>query len=309
METRQVLLVDAFASEPLGGLAVAVVPDGDGLADTQLRRIAGEVGAAGAVTLRDGGLRYVARHGVDGFVAGAVAGGGALVERGHIDAGSHEMTVERASHGTRERTIETGSFPDERTVEVESDRSVAVPLPDQPGEPTTASTDDLAAALGIDVAAIDDVSADLPAARIEACGGTLLTPVNFLQHLSHADPAPGDLAALLDATDAARLCAFTFDTLNADTDLHARFFDPAAGGCERPASGVAVGACGAHLSRHAVFDGDADAVRVECGRFLDRPGTVRTTLAEKPRVSGTALTVLDGDLGLPPDDDDEILEL
>jgi PhzF family phenazine biosynthesis protein len=307
MDTRQVLLADAFASEPLGGLAVVVVPDGDRLADAQLRRIAGEVGAAGVATLRNGGLTYVARRGVDGVVAGAVAGGGALLERGHLDAGSHGMTIERASHGTGERASDSG--PAELAVEVEADGSVDVPLPDQPGEPATASTDDLAAALGIDVAAIDDVSADLPPARIGACGGTLLTPVNFLQHLSRADPAPGDLAALLDGEGAVRLCAFTFDTLNADAALHARFFDPAADGCEQPASGVAVGACGAHLSRHAVFDGNRDAVRVECGRFLDRPGAVTTTLAGQPRVGGNALTVLDGNLGLPPDDDDEILEL
>jgi len=54
METRQVLLADAFADEPLGGLAVAVVPDGDGLSGERLRRIAAEFGAAGALTLRTG---------------------------------------------------------------------------------------------------------------------------------------------------------------------------------------------------------------------------------------------------------------
>jgi len=202
-----------------------------------------------------------------------------------------------------------GSVPAELDVEVDADRTVEVPLSRQPGD-ATASAGDLAAALGIDVAAIEDVGADLPPARVDSYGGTVLVPVNFLEHLSRADPAVDDLDALLASADAARLCAFTFDTLRNETDLHARFFDPTVEGCERPASGVAVGACGAHLARHAVFDGDRESVRVECGRFLDRPGTVGTTLEASPRVGGNALTVLDGDLTLPPEDDgDGIIEL
>lgn len=301
METRQVLLADAFADEPLGGLAVAVVPDGDGLSRERLRRIAAEFGAAGAVTLRDGELTYATRGGRDGIIAGAVAGGAALVERGHVEAGAHSMAIDG--------TPGDGTVPAELDVEIEQDRTVGVSLPGQQGE-TTAATDNLAAALGIDVAAIEDVGADLPPARVDSYGGTVLVPVNFLEHLSRAGPAADDLDALLASADAARLCAFTFDTLRNETDLHARFFHPTVEGCERPASGIAAGACGAHLSRHAVFDDDRESVRIECGRFLDRPGTIVTTLDEQPQVGGNALTVLDGDLTLPPEDDgDGIIEV
>ena len=306
METRQVVLADAFADEPLGGLPVAVVPDGDSLAGGRLRRIATEFGATGAVALRDGAMTYVARKEgdrgdeADGAVAGAVAGGAALIERGHVDTGTHTMAVDGAAPD--------GSAPAELDLEIEQDRRVGVPLPEQPDQ-STVPTADVAAVLGIDVAALDDVGADLPAARTEGYGGTLLVPVNFLEHLSRADPAADDLAPLLAAVEATRLCAFTFDTLGTETDLHARFFRPGVEECERPASGVAAGACGAHLSRHAVFDGDRESIRIECGRFLDRPGTVVTTLDEQPRVGGSALTVLDGDLALPPDDDDGIIEV
>lgn len=307
METRQVVLADAFADEPLGGLPVAVVPEGEALSAGLLRRIATEFGAAGAVTLQDGAMTYVARKrsggsdGADGAIAGAVAGGTALMERGHVEAGAHSMAISG--------TPGDGSAAAELGVEIEQDRRVGVSLPGQQGE-TTAATADLAAALGIDVASLDDVSADLPAARIGGYGGTLLVPVNFLEHLSRADPAADDLAALLAAVEATRLCAFTFDTLGTETDLHARFFRPAVDGCERPASGIAAGACGAHLSRHAVFDDDRESVRIECGRFLDRPGTIVTTLDEQPRVGGNALTVLEGDLTLPPEDDgDGIIEV
>lgn len=301
MDTRQVLLVDAFASEPLSGVPVAVLPDGEGVGSRQLRRVAGEFGTDGTVALSDGSLQCA---GTDGFVAGAVAGCVGLIERGHIDAGTHTMTVA----GGDDQADEDGWAAGEREVEIDSDRTVRVPLPDQPGETNPATTDEIAGALGIDVASLDDVSADLPAGLVEAHGGTLVTPVNFLEHLQRAEPVGSDLSSLLADVGATRLCAFTFDTLGVGTDLHARFFE--ATGRERPASGIAAGACGAHLSRNPVFDDDRESVRIECGYLQERPGTVVTTLAEQPRVGGNALTVLDGDLTLPPDDsEDEIIEL
>ena len=312
METRQVLLADAFADEPLGGLPVAVVPDGKELSSARLRRAAGEFGAAGAVTVRDEQLAYVGSEGVEGFVTGAVAGGAALCERGHVDPGTHTMRVKGIPDsefgGESEGDDGTAAGEQEIEIEIGSDRTVAVPLQSLDGNDPTASTADIAGTLGIDVAAMEDVGADLPPAHVPAYGGTLLAPVNFLEHLSRADPDRAEVAGLLADAGATRLCAFSFDTLGNDTDLHARVFDPAVTGCERPASGVAVGACGAHLARHAVFDGDRDAVRAECGHFLDRPGTVETTLESAPVVRGNALTVLDGTLTLPPEDDDDIIE-
>ena len=312
MDTRQVLLADAFADEPLGGHPVAVMPDGEGLSGTLLCRIASEFGAAGVVTQQDDRLSYFAGAGIGDMVAGAVAGGAALVERGRVDPGTHTIGIERVD------TADTGSDPDgdgdaaavtEQEIEVDADRTVRVTLSGLDCGSTSATNADLADALGIDAAAIDDVSADLPAGRIDGYGGTLVTPVNFLEHLSRADPGVEDLTALLADDGADRLCAFTFDTLRNDTDLHARVFDPRADACEVPASGVAVGACGAHLSQNPVFDGERSAVRAECGRFLDRPATIGTTLAAAPELSGKALTVLDGTLTLPPEDDDEIIEV
>ena len=312
METRQVLLADAFADEPLGGNPVAVVPDGEGLSGPLLRRIGGEFGAAGVVTLQDGRLSYFAGAGTDDMVAGAVAGGTALVERGRVDPGTHTLEiagVDAADTGADPEGDGEGAGLTEQVIEIDADHTVRVTLSALDCGSTSATNADLADALGIDVAAIDDVSADLPAGRIDGYGGTLVAPVNFLEHLSRADPGGEDLTALLADAGADRLCAFTFDTLGNDTDLHARTFDPRADGCEVPASGVAVGACGAHLAGNPVFDGERSAVRVECGRFLDRPATIGTTLADAPAVSGKALTVLDGTLTLPPEDDDEIIEV
>jgi len=295
MDTRQVLLVDAFATEPLGGVPVVVLPDGQDCSTARLHRIASEFGASSAVTPTDGGLRRVGTDQADGTVAAAVAGGGALAERDVLESGTHTMA--------------TDWLDDPLELTVESDLRVEVALPAQNAQSVSASTDEIAGSLGMDPATMDDVSADLPIAKSEFAGGTILTPVNFLEHLSSADPNPAKLTALLASEEATRLCAFTFDTIERDTAVHARVFDPDSTDCERPVSGLAAGACGAHLARHPVFDGDRDSVRIECGRFLDRPGTVETTLEQEPTVSGTALTVLDSTVGVPPEDDDDIIEV
>jgi len=253
-------------------------------------RMASEFEAASLVTKGEG-LRAVGPMG-RGAVAGAVAGGAALVERGDIEAGTHAVQTER----------------EPLSVTVETDRSVTVDLPEQRAGTVPVSAERIAGVLGIDRAAMDDVRADLPIGYYTGGGGTLLAPVNFLEHLGNAAPSREALATLLSAVGATRLCAFTFDTLGRETDVHARAFDPAASGCERATSGAAVGACGTHLSRHPVFDADRESIRVECGRFVDRPATVVVTLADAPAISGTALTVLDGTVAVPPPDDDEILD-
>lgn len=296
METKQGLLVDAFADEPMGGVPVPVVLDA--VSESQLRSIAGEFGAPGGATLRDGELLFVERGDASAVVGAGVASCVGLRERGLLDAGTHTMTA-----------VDSVGSEREYTVELQQDRGVRVELPEQSVDEAVVGADRLAPALGIDGAALRDVGADLPVGRVDEFDGTLLVPVNFLEHLGNATPDGETLAAVLAETDTARLCAFTFDTLGRETDLHARIFDPTADGCERPASGVAAAGCGRHLSRHGVFDGERARVRVECGQFIDRPGTVVATLEHRPQVGGRALTTLDGTLTVPEDDSDDIIEV
>jgi len=60
---------------------------------------------------------------------------------------------------------------------------------------------------------------------------------------------------------------------------------------------------------HAVFGGERAEIAVESGAFLDRPATVRATVESQPSVGGAALTTLDGDLAVPEDEDDGIIEI
>lgn len=295
METKAVLLVDAFAAEPLGGVPVAVVPDE--ASRTQLRAIAGEFGTSGAVTIDENGVRYVEREESHGVVEAAVAGWTSLLERDDLDEQDSITAVKR--DGTEQEYL----------VDQDSSGDTRVELPEQDIDPASVSLDRLAPALGTDVAAIESVGEEIPVSHSRDFGGTLFIPVGFLEALSNCLPDRETLAGLLKETDTSRVCAFTFDTLARRSDLHARVFDPATTDNERPASGVAIAGCAQYLRSHDAFDGDIDSLRVECGYFLDRPGTVETTLDSTPRVGGRGLTVLDTTISVPEDGEDDIIEV
>lgn len=296
MEKRQVLLVDSFADQPTGGRQVAVLPTD--VPASQRRAIASEFATSGVVAHDDGELTYTDCDGSQAVVSAAVAGYSSLSNRGVIDGGTHEFHVE----GTTDPA-------DPFLVELTDDGRVAFELPTHTPREVSATSEEFADALGVDASTLDDVGADLPAAKTEAFGGTTLVPVNFLQHLSGARPDVGALASILEQTETSRLVAFTFDTLGPETEVHMRVFDPTAADNERPASGVGAGACVALCSRHAVFGGDKDEIRIECGQFSDRPGTLAATVTDQPTISGTSLTVLDGNLAVPADEDDDIIEV
>ncbi len=285
METTGIVQVDAFAEEPLAGAPVAVLPE-ESLTDGQARRVRGELGAVAAVTAADGLRIVVARdHAELTAAVGAVAG---LFHRDRLEPGEHAV---RTADG-------------EVSAELGADGAVRVPAPEQPVDPTDLSTDRIAGALGLDPAALRDIGADLPPAIVRAAGGTLSVGVNFFEHLSRAGPT-NELTDLLAELGVVRACAVTFDTLGRDRDAHVRVF--AADGRELPASAAGVAACGAHLARHDVFD--ADAIAVESGYAGDRPAVVRTELSGRPSISGRGLVSLDGEIALPPAEDDEIIEL
>lgn len=279
METRQLLVVDAFADEPLAGVPVAVLPDGSGLTETQLRAIAAEVGASAAVTPREGELRHVPRTGHGIPVASGVAVAG-LADRADIDPGTRSLAGPNG-----EWTVELG---EDRTVSVTTEQTVERAELD-PGE--------AAEALGLPAAAVTDLG--VPVSRADGAGGSILVPVSFMQHLG--DLAPDRTDGLLDG--AARLVVYTFDTLTAGADLHARVFE--SGGRERATSGIGAAACAQFLDGEAAF-GDQETVRIESGGFVDRPATLDVN-AETGAVTGRGLVGVTGDVAVPPDADDDIV--
>jgi PhzF family phenazine biosynthesis protein len=301
METRQALLVDAFTDEPMAGNPAGVLPDASDLADDQLQAIAAELGASETAFVvpsdeADRRLRYFTpEREVDLCGHATVAAHASLFERAIIDDGTH--TVE----------TEAGTFEIELTI----DGTVWMEQADAAVGRVDVDAEEAADALGVDVASLRDVGADVPISRSSAGIPFLLVPINYFEHLSDADPDVDAIEDLCERANCEGLYAFTFDTHDVDSTVHARAFVPLAGIPEDPVTGTAAGALGTYLRRHNAMDGEFDEILVEQGHFVDRPGTVRVQSdGDEVRVGGRAVTTFDGDLVIPDaDDDDEIIEL
>ena len=298
METRQVLLVDAFTDEPMGGNPAGVVPDATGLDGEQMEAIAAELGASETAFLLDSDeaarrVRYFTpTTEVDLCGHATIASHAALSERGDIEAGEHSLE-------TNVGTV---------TVTVEDDGTVWMTQDHPEISRVNVSHDEVATALGVDVAALEDVGADLPLARSTTGLPFLMVPVNFIDHLRALDPDMAAVEALTEAVDATGVYAFTFDTLDRDATLHGRMFAPGAGVPEDPVTGTASGAAGAYLREYDAFDSLPDEMVFEQGHFVDRPGRVQVQVGAEVEVGGRAVTTLDGTLVVPESADDEIVE-
>ena len=299
MDTRRALLVDAFTADPLAGNAAGVVPDAEDLSADRMGAVAAELSVSETAFVlpaddADRRLRYFSpTREVDLCGHATIAAHAHLHEAGAIDPGEH--------------TVETNVGV--LDVEVDPDGVVRMTQNRPTVRRVDVGYDRLGDALGIDPAALRDVGADLPTAVASTGLAFLMVPVNFLTHLSGAAPDDAALEALAGEYDAAGVYAFTFDTLNGDSTLHARAFAPSLGIPEDPATGTAAGACGAYLREVGAFDGEfPDTVVVEQGHFVDRPGRIRVQVGAEVQVGGRAVTSLDGRLAVPPGDDDDILE-
>ena len=296
MDTRDALVVDAFAPGPMTGTPVGVVLDGAGLTADQQARIAGEFGAPVSAfvgktdderRLRLGGA---AEHERPLYVAVATAA--ALRDRDWLEAA--EATFDLGAD-----TLAVSAGEDGRTW-------VEVAEPDL--READATEAEAAEALGVDVAAIRDVAADLPLVRASIGRGVLVVPVNFLEHLSGADPDPAAVADVLEATATECLHAFTFDTLSGDRDAHGLTLD--GDGRRLRATGEAEACAAAAIRRYGAMDHERDVLRFEAGDLLDRPARVDVRTEDGYAVGGHAVTVLDGTVVVPPaDEGDDIIEV
>lgn len=299
MDTRRALLVDAFTADPLTGNAAGVVPDAAGLTEAQMQAVARELAVSEtAFVFPTGGAAdrrvrfFTPSQEVDLCGHATIASVAHLYEDGVFEAEPYSfetnvgvVDVEATAEGV---VWMSQDAPTVRPVDLDYERA---------GE-----------ALGIPPSAMRDVGADLPAAVASTGLPVLVVPVNFLEHLSGADPDPAAIASLAEAHDAVGLYAFTFDALDATSTLHARFFAPGVGVPEDPVTGTASGACGAYLRSQGAFDTMPEEMRFEQGHFVDRPGHVLVRATDTVRVGGRAVTTLDGTITIPDREDDDIIE-
>ncbi|MFC3957041.1 PhzF family phenazine biosynthesis protein [Halovivax cerinus] len=320
-DTASVELVDAFTDEPLAGNPAGVVFDADELVDEQCQSIANELSVsetafASASDDADYRLRYFTpTQEVDLCGHATIGTLVAAHESGRLEPGP--------------ATIETNVGV--LDVEIEPDDTAWMTQDAPTVREVDLTYDRVADALGVDVAALSGVGADLPLAVSSTGLPFLIVPITYLQDVGGAEPDMAKIEALATDVDATGVYLFTFDALEADSTLHGRMFAPGAGVPEDPVTGTASGAAGAYLRRFGAFSGGSTgtitagaggdtsvAVSIdeseptelvmEQGHYVDRPGRVRVRVDGDVRVGGQGVVSLTGEVVVPPVDDDDIIE-
>lgn len=301
MDRRRALLVDAFTDEPLTGNTAGVVPDAEEFSEEQMQAVARELGASETAFLlpsesADRRVRYFTpKQEVDLC--------------GHATVASHALLAEEELSDGR-YTLETNIG----TLDIELDDGTVWMQQNAPEiSEVDLAYDTVADALGVRETALSGLREDLPLARATTGLPFLMVPVEYLSDLSGMTPDMGAIETLSEEHDCVGLYAFTFDTLDRDSTLHARMFAPAAGVPEDPVTGTAAGACGAYLDQFGALDPTPETIVVEQGFFVDQGGRALVAASEatsdgEVRVGGEAIVALDGELAVPERDGDDIVE-
>ncbi|MFW6436683.1 MAG: PhzF family phenazine biosynthesis protein [Halococcoides sp.] len=282
-DTRAVSIVDVFATDAFCGTPTGIVHDASGLSTAQLRAIRSELG-----TPVVGGLTGETLHSVG-------PDGDCVSARATIAA--------RAVDAIADGSIDTPA----RTVEVSQADQIWIEGFEASAETVDADEDRVADALGLPTAALAGVGRDLPMVRASIGRPTLAVPVNYFEQVGNLEPDPTALRALCADRSAETLAVYTFDTLDPDSTVHCRSFEVGAGAfSEELASGPVAGAIGVGLRRFGEID--AATVRCEQGDYLDRPGRVAVR-TDEVAIGGRAVRALTGEIGVPPDESDDLIEL
>lgn len=152
----------------------------------------------------------------------------------------------------------------------------------------------------------------LPAEELEArlpivTERYLYVPLRRLQALFRLKPDMAALTRFLVDKGLHGLCAFTTETVEPASAVHSRFFTPGEGIDEDPVTGSANGPLGVYLFERGEGESSGNTAILigEQGDVMGRPGRVTIRLSvvgrkvESVRISGRAVTVLEGRLLIP----------
>jgi trans-2,3-dihydro-3-hydroxyanthranilate isomerase len=303
--------VDVFASRPLTGNPLSLIPDADGLAESQMQAIArefnqsettfvlrpsvrsgsGHSGSGPGATWR---LRSFTPIGAEVFGAGHNALGAWLwlAAAGRVTVGPAGGSGGRLTQEIGDEVLPVEvSRGDDGVVSVTMDQSA----PEFGG--VAADRAELAAALGLTAA---DLVPDQPAQVVSTGAGHLLVPLRDRAAVDRSRPVTERLAAVLRQAGGEGCYLYSRDPVDpGDAVAYTRFFNPTMGIAEDPATGTAAGPLVARLVAEGQVAPDGRPVIVEQGFALGRPSRIRVSVAgPRVRVGGSGLVVAEGTLAL-----------
>lgn len=284
----KVTIVDAFTRTPGAGNRAGVVLDAAGIGEDAMRAAARAVAASETAFVAAVGdevrLRYFTPAEEVPFCGHAtVATFHLLAERGLLKAPSRPTLV--CKSGRLAVDLEA----------TEQGTRAWIETPLDPFVPSPIAADQLFALLGGEARSRDP---ELPLVR---AGWKIFIPLARQSDLFALAPRYRALAAAGREHGVTGFYAFTREVSEPGSIVSARFFAPALGVREDPATGAASGPIGKYLVEQGVVAAPA-RLRAEQGDAMGKPGRIDIEVTgagrtvERVRIGGNAVTVLDGTL-------------
>ena len=295
---------DVFTDSVFGGNPLAVFPDGPGLDDGQMQRIAREFNLSETVfVLPPEDAAHTRRLRIFTPVGEAPFAGHPTVGTAHVLAAIGEVALS----GEETRIVfEEGVGPVPVTIRAEGGAPVFAQLtaaqPPEVGPPPPAD-DVIAAALGLEAA---DLGAGDMAVQVVSCGMPFLfVPLQEVAALGRIVVDNGRWHAAFADYVSSLLFVFAMGGERPGSDISARMFAPLWGIPEDPATGAAATALGGYLALRDPRGDDRLAWTVEQGFAMGRPSIIEVEADKRDgqvveiRVGGASVMVSEGDFDVP----------
>jgi len=284
-------LVDVFADTPLNGNPLAVVEGADHLEDDVLRRIAREFNQSETTFIlksdrADWKLRSFTASGSEVFGAGHNALG-AWLWLGY-DGQLGDLSISKIFR----QEIGNEILP----IAVEArDGHIHGRMKQAPLKlsPPLAALNSLAEALGL--GAEDLLTAPAPRAAYTGAAH-LMVRLRDRQTVDRAEPLAEKLIQVLGLAGAEGCYLYAFETGD-PTRAYARFFNPAMGLWEDPATGTAAGPLCAYLGSLGLLT-NGNSLLIEQGTRMGRQSFLQVRLDPDPELAGSGVVVFRGTLHL-----------
>ena len=301
MQTYEFYQLDVFTENAFEGNPLAVFPNAIGISDEEMQRIANEMNLSETVFVLPSEkairrLRIFTPRQELPLAGHPVVGTWNLLARlgvtPQIESGVIEITQE----------LNLGVLPVEITFRESKPFKVTMTQGNfQPGEIISdePEIEKLAQALGLELSDLD-LRDDLPIQVVSTGIRALDVPVKTLDSLSRCRINSTALGEIYLAYGAVGCYAFTFETKEENSKIHARFFAPADNITEDPATGSAAGSLSGYLVYHGAID--TNGFTIEQGDFMNRPSRIFAEVTgekgyiERVKIGGSSVVIAKGEI-------------
>jgi trans-2,3-dihydro-3-hydroxyanthranilate isomerase len=301
MKSISVYHVDAFTTVPFCGNPAGVVPEADGLTETEMQKIARELNLSETAFLfpsnqqtADFRVRYFTPTKEIDFC-------------GHATIGLSWLLATKYGWKDKAKIIlatNVGTIPVELTKREGKLITVTMTQATPKVQNVQLDREKIGQIIGVKTEAIDQ---RYPIKLAYTGNWHLLIPIKSQKEIDNAQPKLDELKQLNLLQQASTTHLFTFHPEKSNYDLYTRDFAPAIGIPEDPVTGSANGALAGYLLLEKICSfPDLQQLKIAQGNNIDRPGTLivnvlKSQAKEEPiiKVGGTAVITIEGTLSLP----------